>query len=80
MNNGKIKLVLISITVFAVGFVGAFLGKNSEKTKLGKNLEKSLGLKQDVNTVSKTAVGNECQIQNQEEDNSALFVGCNGFF
>jgi hypothetical protein len=75
----KIKKILsLSALVFLVGFVGAFLGKSFEKTRLGQKLEKSLGIKTESKNVQTAQTGN-C-FEQQEKDNGTLFVGCNGFF
>ena len=71
------KIASLSALVFVVGFVGAFLGKSFEKSKAGRTLEKKLGL--DNEEKNQTAQGNAC-VQQKDKDNSALFVGCNGFF
>ncbi len=76
----KIKNILsLSVLVFVVGFVGAFLGKSFEKTKLGQKLEKTFGIKSENKSVE-TAQATSCIEQAQEEDNSVMFVGCNGIF
>ena len=70
------KISVFSAIVFIVGFLGAFLGKGFEKTKLGQKIEKKLGIQtRGIDTLS---VGS-C-MQQEDADNSALFVGCNGFF
>jgi hypothetical protein len=72
------KIISLSALVFVMGFIGAFLGKSLEKTKLGAKIEKTLGIKHEARRVE-TAQGVDC-VQQEEKDNSALFVGCNGFF
>ncbi|EKD58322.1 MAG: hypothetical protein ACD_56C00148G0003 [uncultured bacterium] len=76
----KIKNILsLSALVFAIGFLGAFFGKSFEKTKLDQKLEKTLGIKSESKSIE-TAQVTTCIEQAQEEDNSVMFVGCNGIF
>lgn len=64
--------------MFLMGFVGTFLGKSLEKTKLGAKIEKTLGIEPEVKKIQ-TSQGPDCMVQ-EDNDDSVLFVGCNGFF
>lgn len=78
MQKNIKKIASISALVFVVGFIGAFFGKSFRQTKLGRSIERKLGIEPQVRRIE-TATGQSC-IQESEQDNSALFVGCNGFF
>lgn len=79
MKNRIKRIISFSALFFLIGFIGAFLGKSFEKTKVGQKLEKSLGIKNDERE-NQTAQGIDCIQQSEDKDDSQLFVGCNGFF
>ena len=74
------KIAIFSILFFTVGFLGGFLGKSFEKSKLGKKVEKKLGIIPETPINKNLAQTNGCAVSEQNQDNSAMFIGCNGFF
>jgi|GEM_PF-4944763 len=79
MKTNFKKIASLSSLIFVLGFVGAFLGKSFEKTKLGQKIDKGLGLNADDAKRMQVATGSACVAQG-EKDSDSLFVGCNGFF
>jgi hypothetical protein len=69
----------LSLAVLSVGVL-FWSGQQLEQSKLAKFVKKSLGIKTTESAKVQTAQAETCVVQQKEDDKSALFIGCNGFF
>ena len=74
------KILSLASLFFVAGFLGAFFGNEIKNTKIAKNIKKDLGIKSDDSKSVMQVDGKSCLQQQEENDDSTLFVGCNGFF
>jgi hypothetical protein len=80
MRKNIRKISFFYAVVFLMGLVSFFSGIIIERTKGVRVNEKRLGLNPQPLQPTVLSEGPVCTIEQKQNDKSAMFIGCNGFY